>query len=61
MRPVTRRIDAILRDDAQREVDHTAGAERSLEQARAQGWTVVSIRDDWATVSGDGTAPAGGR
>ena len=27
-----------------------AGAEDSLERARADGWTVVSIKDDWATV-----------
>ncbi|HEV2917942.1 MAG TPA: haloacid dehalogenase-like hydrolase, partial [Actinomycetota bacterium] len=31
---------------------YLAGAERSLEQAQAQGWTVVSIRRDWATVFG---------
>ena len=30
--------------------DYTAGAERSLELARANGWTVISIKDDWAKV-----------
>jgi hypothetical protein len=29
---------------------YTAGAERSLELARAHGWTVSSIKDDWAKV-----------
>jgi phosphoglycolate phosphatase-like HAD superfamily hydrolase len=43
----------VLHDDPEREFDYTAGAERSLEQAAAQGWTVVSIRRDWATVFGD--------
>ncbi|HEY1511927.1 MAG TPA: HAD family hydrolase [Solirubrobacteraceae bacterium] len=40
----------VLHDDSQREFDYTAGAERSLELARAQGWTVISIKDDWAQV-----------
>jgi phosphoglycolate phosphatase-like HAD superfamily hydrolase len=42
----------VLHDDPEREFDYVAGAERSLEQAEAQGWTVVSIRRDWATVFG---------
>ena len=40
----------ILHDDEQREFSYTSGAETSLEQARAQDWTVVSIKNDWATV-----------
>jgi hypothetical protein len=40
----------VLHDDAEREFDYTAGAERALERARADGWTVVSMKDDWATV-----------
>ena len=40
----------VLHDDAEREFDYTAGAEKSLERARNDGWTVVSIRNDWATV-----------
>ena len=43
----------VLHDDPEREFDYVAGAERSLEQAEAQGWTVVSIRRDWATVFDD--------
>ena len=40
----------ILHDDPEREFDYTAGAEKSLQQASEQGWTVVSMRNDWATV-----------
>jgi hypothetical protein len=28
----------------------TAGAERALERAKAEGWTVVSIAKDWNDV-----------
>jgi hypothetical protein len=40
----------VLHDDAEREFAYTAGAEDALERARAHGWTVVSIENDWATV-----------
>jgi len=40
----------LLHDDDQREFAYTTGAERSLEQAVKLGWTIVSMRDDWATV-----------
>lgn len=40
----------VLHDDAEREFDYIAGAEKSLELARTSGWTVASIRDDWRTV-----------
>jgi phosphoserine phosphatase len=40
----------VLHDDPEREFDYTAGAEQALGLARANGWTVVSINDDWATV-----------
>ena len=43
----------VLHDDADREFDYIAGAEKALDEAKAQDWTVVSIRDDWATVFGD--------
>ena len=39
----------VLHDDAEREFDYTAGAEQALERAGADGWTVVSVKDDWAT------------
>ena len=40
----------VLHDDAEREFDYTSGAEQALERAEASGWTVASIKDDWATV-----------
>ena len=40
----------VLHDDPEREFDYVSGAEESLERARADGWTVVSVKDDWATV-----------
>ena len=40
----------VLHDDGEREFDYTAGAEDSLARASTQGWTVVSIKNDWATV-----------
>jgi phosphoserine phosphatase len=44
----------LLHDDKDREFAYTTGAERSLQLARDQGWTVVSIMDDWKTVFGPG-------
>ena len=40
----------VLHDDEEREFDYTAGAEDALERARAENWTVVSIKNDWSTV-----------
>ena len=40
----------LLHDDAAREFDYTAGADAALARAAADGWTVVSIKDDWETV-----------
>jgi phosphoserine phosphatase len=40
----------ILHDDREREFNYTAGAEQALERARDDGWTVVSIKNDWANV-----------
>jgi phosphoserine phosphatase len=36
--------------DPEREFAYTAGAETALARAGADGWTVVSVRNDWATV-----------
>jgi phosphoserine phosphatase len=44
----------VLHDDPEREFDYTAGAERSLDRGASDGWTVVSIKNDWATVFADG-------
>jgi haloacid dehalogenase-like hydrolase len=40
----------VLHDDPAREFDYTTGAEQALQQADANGWTVVSIKRDWETV-----------
>jgi phosphoserine phosphatase len=40
----------ILHDDRDREFDYTAGAEQALKRAEADGWTVVSIKNDWDRV-----------
>ena len=49
-RPALRLL--LLHDDGEREFDYTAGAETSLQTAPDQGWTVVSMKSDWATVFG---------
>ena len=40
----------VVHDDAEREFAYTAGAERALDRAASEGWTQVSIKNDWATV-----------
>jgi phosphoserine phosphatase len=50
-RPALRLL--VRHDDAEREFAYAKGAERALDQARTDGWTVVSVKDDWATVFGD--------
>ena len=47
-RPTLRLL--LLHDDAEREFNYQVGAEQALSQAEADGWTVVSIKNDWATV-----------
>jgi hypothetical protein len=37
-------------DDKTREFDYTAGAEKALDLARAKGWTMVSMKNDWKSV-----------
>jgi phosphoserine phosphatase len=43
----------VLHDDADREFDYTAGADKSLEYAGTHGWNVTSMKNDWATVFSD--------
>jgi hypothetical protein len=43
----------VLHDDADREFDYEAGAEKALGQAAKDDWTIVSMRKDWATVFSD--------
>jgi hypothetical protein len=40
----------IVHDDPDREFGYTSGAERVLERAHREGWTLVSMKDDWTTV-----------
>jgi phosphoserine phosphatase len=40
----------VLHDDAEREFAYTSGADQALERAATNGWTVVSVERDWATV-----------
>ena len=40
----------ILHDDDEREFGYTSGAEQALEQAGMHGWTIVSMKNDWATI-----------
>jgi hypothetical protein len=40
-------------DDAEREFAYTHGAERSLDRAKALGWTVASMKNDWSAVFGE--------
>jgi phosphoserine phosphatase len=47
-RPALRLL--VLHDDPEREFDYVKGAEQALERAKAESWTVVSVKDDWATV-----------
>lgn len=37
-------------DDGGREFDYTSGAEQAIDQTGKDGWTVVSIKNDWTTV-----------
>jgi phosphoglycolate phosphatase-like HAD superfamily hydrolase len=43
----------VLHDDPEREFSYTAGAEEALDRAKTQGWTVISMKDDWGTVFAD--------
>jgi phosphoglycolate phosphatase-like HAD superfamily hydrolase len=47
-KPVLRLL--ILHDDAEREFDYASGAEQALEMADKSGFTIISMKDDWATV-----------
>jgi phosphoglycolate phosphatase-like HAD superfamily hydrolase len=40
----------VRHDDAEREFDYVAGAEKALDQAAKSGWTVASMKNDWTTV-----------
>jgi hypothetical protein len=43
-------LSMLVNHDGEREIVYTAGAEKSLEAARAKGWTVISVKKDWKLV-----------
>ncbi len=51
LRPALRLL--VLHDDKEREFAYTAGAETSLQTAAGQGWTIVSMKNDWAAIFAD--------
>ncbi len=40
----------VLHDDAEREFDYVSGSEQALARCKQEGWTVVSVKNDWQTV-----------
>ncbi len=44
----------VVHDDEQREFEYMAGAEEVFSAARNNGWTAVSMKDDWGKVFGPG-------
>jgi phosphoglycolate phosphatase-like HAD superfamily hydrolase len=43
----------VRHDDAEREFDYVGGAEKALDVAKTDGWTVASIKNDWTAVFAD--------
>ena len=39
----------VLHDDADREFDYVSGSEKALDRAASSNWTVVSMKNDWAS------------
>jgi hypothetical protein len=40
----------VLHDDEEREFAYTSGAEQALARTDQNGWTVISMKNDWSTV-----------
>ncbi len=40
----------VVHDDAEREFDYVAGAEKAISAARTNSWTVISMKDDFKVV-----------
>ncbi len=40
----------VVHDDAEREFEYDAGAEKILSAAQANSWTSISIKNDWRRV-----------
>ena len=50
-RPALRLL--VLHDDPDREAGYVKGAETALDRAKQDGWTVISMKDDWSRVFAD--------
>jgi phosphoglycolate phosphatase-like HAD superfamily hydrolase len=48
--PATPSLRLLIRHDDEREFAYTGGAEKALEMAERNDWTVVSMRNDWKSV-----------
>ena len=44
----------VVCDDTEREYGSAEKAAEVIEEAKSQGWTTFSMRDDWATIYGEG-------
>ena len=40
----------VVHDDAEREFDYSAGAEKVIIEQQSRNWTAISMRDDWCQV-----------
>ncbi|WP_344786276.1 HAD family hydrolase, partial [Gordonia caeni] len=40
----------VIHDDGEREFAYAKGAERAQAEAKANGWTTVSMKDDWSVI-----------
>jgi phosphoserine phosphatase len=40
----------VQHDDAKREVEYSSGAEQSIKTAQTDGWTVISMKNDWKQI-----------
>lgn len=43
----------VLHDDATREFDYIAGAEKALDESRSRGWSIASMKQDWSCIFPD--------
>ena len=49
----------IVCDDTEREYGSDEKAAKFYQEAEAQGWTAISMADDWETIYGDGVTKTG--
>ena len=44
----------VVADDTTRDYGDKEGASKAYDMVAEQGWTAFSMKDDWATIYGDG-------